>query len=172
MRQDVAATTRTLRDWGQERRYEHRLKGFNYRMDGIQGAILSVKLRHLEGWTDARRALAAAYSERLAGTAATPPRERPGVRHVYHIYAVRLPNRDRWRSWLSESGIQTGVHYPVPLHLQPAYVDLGYRTGDFPVAEGVSREVLSLPMFPEMTDADVADVTGVLRAGLPLHARA
>jgi dTDP-4-amino-4,6-dideoxygalactose transaminase len=167
-----ADAMRLRRSWGERVRYEHSVRGFNYRMDGIQGAILSVKLRHLEAWTDARRAVALAYTERLAGTAASPPRERAGVRHVYHIYAVRLADRDRWRSWLAESGIHTGVHYPVPLHLQPAYSDLGYRAGDFPVAEGVSREVLSLPMFPEMTDAQVAEVTGVLRAGLPAHVRA
>lgn len=162
-----ADTMRLLRSWGEKTRYEHSIRGFNYRMDGIQGAVLGVKLRHLERWTEARRRLAATYRRLLAGTAARTPRERPGVRHVYHVYAVRLPQRDGWRARLHEMGIQTGVHYPVPMHLQPAYRDLGYKAGDFPVAEGVAREVLSLPLFPEMTDAQVEEVSGVIRAGLP-----
>lgn len=162
-----ADTMRLLRSWGEKTRYEHSIRGFNYRMDGIQGAVLGVKLRHLERWTKARRRLAATYGRLLAGTAARTPRERPGVRHVYHVYAVRLPQRDAWRARLQEMGIQTGVHYPVPVHLQPAYRDLGYKAGDFPVAEAVAREVLSLPLFPEMTDAQVEEVSGVLRAGLP-----
>ena len=158
---------RLLRSWGEKTRYEHSIRGFNYRMDGIQGAVLGVKLRHLERWTEARRRLAATYGRLLAGTAARTPRERPGVRHVYHVYAVRLPQRDAWRARLLEMGIQTGVHYPVPVHLQPAYRDLGYEAGDFPVAEAVAREVLSLPLFPEMTDAQLEEVCGVLRSGLP-----
>ena len=162
-----AETMRLLRSWGEKTRYEHLVRGFNYRMDGIQGAILGVKLRHLERWTEARRRLAALYGGLLADTAARTPRERPGVRHVYHVYAVRLLRRDEWRARLHEMGVQTGVHYPVPLHLQPAYRDLGYKAGDFPVAEAVAREVLSLPLFPEMTDAQVEEVSGVLRAGLP-----
>jgi len=92
-----AGTLRLLRSWGEKTRYEHSVRGFNYRMDGIQGAVLGVKLRHLERWTEARRRLAAAYARLLAGTAARTPRERPGVRHVYHVYAVRLPQRDGWR---------------------------------------------------------------------------
>jgi dTDP-4-amino-4,6-dideoxygalactose transaminase len=89
------------------------------------------------------------------------------VRHVYHVFAVRLPQRDAWRARLHELGIQTGVHYPVPVHLQPAYRDLGYEAGDFPVAEAVACEVLSLPLFPEMTDTQLEEVSGALRAGLP-----
>ena len=160
-----ADTMRLLRSWGERVRYEHSIRAFNYRMDGIQGAVLGVKLKYLESWTEARRRLAATYGERLAGTPAQTPKERPGVRHVYHVYAVRLEQRDRWRARLSEAGIQTGVHYPVPLHLQPAYRDLGYGVGDFPVAEAVARDVLSLPFFPEMTPQQVDEVTGILRAG-------
>jgi dTDP-4-amino-4,6-dideoxygalactose transaminase len=162
-----ADTMRLLRSWGERTRYEHSIRAFNYRMDGIQGAVLSVKLKHLESWTEGRRALAKAYGELLAGTPAQPPKARPDARHVYHVYAVRLEQRDRWRARLTEMGIQTGVHYPVPLHLQPAYRDLGYGVGDFPVAEAVAREVLSLPFFPEMTDQQLEEVTGALRAGLP-----
>jgi dTDP-4-amino-4,6-dideoxygalactose transaminase len=162
-----ADTMRLLRSWGERTRYEHAIRGFNYRMDGIQGAVLGVKLKHLDRWNDARRRLAAAYTERLAGLDVRTPEERPGSRHVYHLYVVRLARRDRWRARLTELGIQSGVHYPVPVHLQPAYRDLGYRAGDFPVAESAATEVLSLPMFPEMTEQQVEEVAGALRAGLP-----
>ena len=164
---DYAETMRLLRAWGERTRYEHAIRGFNYRMDGIQGAVLAVKLKHLERWTDARRGHAAAYRRLLADTPAVVPRERPGARHVYHVYAVRLPHRDAWRAQLAEMQIQTGVHYPIPVHLQSAYRDLGYHAGDFPVAEAVAGDILSLPLFPEMTAAQVETVAGVLRAGLP-----
>ena len=160
-----AAKIRLLRAWGEETRYEHKFRGFNYRMDGIQGAILGVKLRHLEGWTEARRSRAAEYGRHLQGTAVQTLKERPGCRHVYHLYVVRLAQRDAWRARLAESGVQTGVHYPIPVHLQPAYRDLGYNRGDFPVSEHVADEVLSLPMFPELTNAQVEEVASFLRAG-------
>ncbi len=160
----MAKTMRLLRSWGEERRYEHTLKGYNYRMDGIQGAILRVKLRHLDAWTEARRARAADYARAFAGTGIGIPIEADGCRHVYHVYAIRVRNRDAMRAHLQERGIQTGVHYPIPIHLQPAYRDLGYAAGDFPVAETVAREVLSLPMFPEMTSAQVAEVAEAVLA--------
>jgi dTDP-4-amino-4,6-dideoxygalactose transaminase len=160
----MAKTMRLLRSWGEERRYEHKLKGFNYRMDGVQGAILRVKLRHLEAWTEARRARAADYARAFAGTGIAIPTEAEGCRHVYHVYAVRLRNRDATRAHLQERGIQTGVHYPIPIHLQPAYRDLGYAEGAFPVTEKIAREVLSLPMFPEMTSAQVAEVAEAVLA--------
>ena len=159
---------RLLRSWGEETRGVHAIRGFNYRMDGVQGAVLGVKLKHLERWTEQRRRLAAGYERLLSGTVAKTPAEHPGGRHVYHVYAVRLPQRDAWRAHLLQKGIQTGIHYPVPVHLQPAYRDLGFSAGDFPVAEGVAGEVLSLPLFPEMTDAQKEDVCHVLRAGLPI----
>jgi dTDP-4-amino-4,6-dideoxygalactose transaminase len=163
----LATRIRLLRSWGEEVRYEHKFKAFNYRMDGVQGAVLGVKLRHLETWTEARRANAAEYARQLAGTSAVLPVQRAGCRHVYHVYVVRLAQRDAWRAALGEAGVQTGVHYPIPVHLQPAYQDLGYRAGDFPVAERVAGEVLSLPMFPELTVAQIATVADLLRAGLP-----
>jgi dTDP-4-amino-4,6-dideoxygalactose transaminase len=163
----MARTMRLLRAWGEEVRYEHTLKAFNYRMDGVQGAVLGVKLRHLEAWTEARRRNAADYGRHLADGPATAPVERPGSRHVYHVYVVRLPHRDMWRARLAEAGVQTGVHYPIPVHLQPAYRDLGYRAGDFPVAERVAGEVLSLPMFPELTAQQIGTVAGLLREGVP-----
>jgi len=158
LRADVAATCRTLRDWGQEKKYEHRLKGFNYRMDGIQGAILRVKLRYLEAWTERRRQVAEWYAAALDTESVRLPKARPGCRHVYHVYVVRTDDRDRLRDVLGKRGIQTGVHYPIPVHLQPAHADLGYHAGDFPVAEQVAREVLSLPIFPEMTREQVQTV--------------
>jgi dTDP-4-amino-4,6-dideoxygalactose transaminase len=160
---EVARTARLLRSWGEARRYEHTLKGFNYRMDGVQGAILRIKLRYLEAWTEARRARAADYGAALAGTGIRVPEEREGDRHVYHVFAVRLADRDGWRATLDAAGVQTGVHYPIPVHLQPAYQNLGGRPGDFPVAEAAAAEVLSLPIYPELTPAQVTYVAGVLR---------
>ena len=163
---DYANRARVMRSWGEERRYEHAVKGFNYRMDGIQGAVLRVKLRHLEGWTRARQSRAARYRAALAGSGAALPRERSGSTHVYHVFAVRVPRRDAWRAHLAEQGVQTGVHYPVPVHLQPAYADLGYGPGSFPNAEAVARDVLSLPLFPELTDAQVDRVGALFVAGM------
>jgi dTDP-4-amino-4,6-dideoxygalactose transaminase/acetyltransferase-like isoleucine patch superfamily enzyme len=144
-------TIRMFRDWGAESKYHHVLKGYNYRMEGIQGAILSVKLRHLETWTEARRGHAGRYNELLAGTGVEIPCEVAFNRHVYHIYAIRVPERDRFQIALTSRGVQSGIHYPVPVHLQPAYADLGYKAGDFPCSEAAASKVLSLPMFPEMT---------------------
>jgi dTDP-4-amino-4,6-dideoxygalactose transaminase len=163
----LARKVRLLRAWGEEVRYEHKYRAFNYRMDGVQGAVLGVKLRYLETWTEARRRHAGTYARALDGTPAAVPTERAGVRHVYHVYVVRLPERDRWRERLTSAGVQTGVHYPIPVHLQPAYRDLGYAAGAFPVSERAASEVLSLPMFPELTDAQIHTVAGLLRAGVP-----
>ena len=164
---EYAEAMRLLRSWGEKTRYEHRVKAFNYRMDGIQGAILGVKLKHLERWTEARRHHADAYRRLLAPAAVRTPRERPDARHVYHVYAVRLQHRDAWRRHLAGREIQTAVHYPIPIHLQPAYGDLGYVAGDFPVSESAAHEVLSLPLFPEMTSAQIEAVADALAAGLP-----
>jgi dTDP-4-amino-4,6-dideoxygalactose transaminase len=148
---DYARTIRMLRDWGAERKYHHVLKGYNYRMEGIQGAVLRVKLRHLEAWTEARRAVAARYDRLLAGSGVPTPHAMSYARHVYHIYAIRTPRRQAWQEALQAQGIQTGIHYPTPVHLLPAFADLGYSLGDFPHAERAANEVLSLPMFPELT---------------------
>ena len=159
----LARKIRLLRSWGEETRYEHKFKGFNYRMDGVQGAVLGVKLKHLEAWTDARRSRAAEYRRRLADTPAVGPVERPGSRHVYQQYVVRVGERDAWRAALADAGVQTAIHYPIPVHLQPAYRDLGYSRGDFPVAEQAAAEVLSLPMFPELTDEQIESIAHVFR---------
>ncbi|MBW4054706.1 MAG: DegT/DnrJ/EryC1/StrS family aminotransferase [Proteobacteria bacterium] len=142
---------RMLRDWGAESKYRHVLKGYNYRMEGMQGAILRVKLRHLEAWTESRRSHARRYDELLAESGVKIPCEMPFNRHVYHIYAVRVPERDAFQKALLSHGVQTGIHYPIPVHLQPAFADLGYKAGDFPHTEAAAEEVLSLPMFAELT---------------------
>ena len=166
-----AETLRLLRSWGETTHYVHMLKGFNYRMDAIQGAILGVKLKHLERWTEARRSRARVYAHALAGADVVLPSERSDSRHVYHVYAVRVTSRDARRAELAARGIHTGVHYPIPVHLQPAFRDLGYQPGDFPVSEAVAAEVLSLPMFPELTDAEIETVVGALRGTAAACAR-
>ncbi len=160
----LAQKLRMLRDWGQREKYRHDIKGFNARMEGLQGAILRVKLRHLERWTEARRALAARYDMRLAGGSIRAPWVRPGARHVYHLYTIRHARRDAIREALAAHGIATGLHYPIPAHLQPAWTDLGYRAGDFPEAERAAAEVLSLPLYPEMTMEQVDEVAAAARA--------
>jgi dTDP-4-amino-4,6-dideoxygalactose transaminase len=153
-----AKTVRMLRDWGQDRKYHHVLRGFNYRMEGLQGAILRVKLRHLEQWTERRRALAKAYNQSLAEYDVERPAEMPWARHVYHLYTLRSNDRDGLQKTLLEEGIQTAVHYAEPVHVQPAYSDLGYARGAFPEAEQAAGEVLSLPMYPEITDEQIQQV--------------
>jgi dTDP-4-amino-4,6-dideoxygalactose transaminase/acetyltransferase-like isoleucine patch superfamily enzyme len=161
---EAASAIRMLRDWGQDRKYHHVRRGFNYRMDAFQGAILRVKLSRLEAWTEARRARAARYGELLAGTAVATPAESPGTRAVYHVYAVRTPRRDELQRELRAAGIETGIHYPVPVHLQPAYADLGYGPGDFPESERAAAEVLSLPLYPEMTSEQQSIVAEAVRS--------
>ena len=159
---DYAHTVGMLRDWGQETKYHHVLKGYNYRMDGVQGAILRVKLRYLDAWTEARRTHAALYNELLVNSPVKLPMEMPYSHHVYHVYAVRLSQRDHLQKKLNEQGIQTGIHYPIPVHLQAAYADLGYSAGDFPHSEAASNEVLSLPMYAELSKEQVEQVGAAL----------
>ncbi|MDC7745576.1 DegT/DnrJ/EryC1/StrS family aminotransferase [Rhizobium binxianense] len=160
---EEAKTMRMLRDWGQEQRYHHLLKGFNYRMDAIQGAILRVKLRHLEAWTEARRDHARRYSSLLGGSPHLKiPVEVVDRRHVYHVYAVRSRDRDGLQRALSAEGVSSGMHYPIPVHLQKAHADLGYHVGDFPVSEAAASEVLSLPIYPEMPVQHVDQVATAL----------
>jgi dTDP-4-amino-4,6-dideoxygalactose transaminase len=156
-------TMRMLRDWGQEKKYYHVLKGFNYRMEGFQGAILRVKLRHLAAWTEARQLRAAAYDRLLAGNEVVEaPRPPANGKHVYHIYAVRTADRATLMRTLQSHGIGTGIHYPIPVHLQEAHADLGYRKGDFPESERAADQVLSLPMFPELALTDVEVVAAAI----------
>ncbi|HWQ96424.1 MAG TPA: DegT/DnrJ/EryC1/StrS family aminotransferase [Candidatus Methylomirabilis sp.] len=149
---EYARTIRMLRDWGQEQKYHHILRGYNYRMEGFQGAILRVKLRYLDKWTELRRKHALRYNELLSQTGVHIPEEKSYARHVYHVYAIRVQQRDDLQKILHTMGIQTGIHYPVPVHLQPAYTELGYKSGDFPISERAAAEELSLPMYPELTE--------------------
>ena len=149
--ESVAEQVRAMRNCGQREKYLHELPPFNHRMDTLQAAILRVKLRYLEGWIEARRRNAALYTELLAGTDVVTPVEVPGATHVYHLYVVRVPQRDALQAHLREQGIGAAIHYPVPIHLQPFYSGYGFRKGQFPVTERVCDEVLSLPMFPELT---------------------
>jgi len=160
---EYARTIRMLRDWGQDRKYHHVLKGFNYRMEGFQGAILRVKLRHLERWTEARRAVVNLYNQHLADSGVETPTEMPWARHVYHVYTLRADDRDGLQASLQADGIQTGIHYPVPAHLQPAYADLGYGRGAFPHSETAANQVLSLPLYPELSSQAVAEVAGAVK---------
>jgi len=159
---EMAATVRQLRDWGQAGRYNHVRHGFNYRMDGIQGALLDVKLKHLPRWTERRREVAAFYDRSLSRSGLGMPAKPSNLEHAYHVYAVRSPERDQLQEGLKDAGIMTGLHYPRPVHLQPAYIDLGYKPGDFPVSEQLAAEMLSLPIYPELTDQQLQRICDVL----------
>ena len=148
----LAGLMRSLSDHGSRQKHYHFAEGWNYRLDGIQAAVLDVKLSHLDDWTEARRSRAARYHAAFEGTAVRPVAVMPGRRHVYHLYVVRVADRDGLGDALREKGIASGIHYPVPLHLQEAYAHLGKGGGSFPVAEKVISEIISLPMFPELTD--------------------
>ena len=160
---ELAQRTRMLRDHGQSSKYTHDVIGMNCRMDGIQGAVLSVKLRHLDDWNEARMRHAAAYARLLsdAGVAGLPACA-PYARHVYHIYGVRVAQRERAMAELKEAGVGCGIHYPVPVPLQKAYGGNGFSVGAFPVSERCARETLSLPMYAELSDEQIAHVTQAL----------
>jgi dTDP-4-amino-4,6-dideoxygalactose transaminase len=158
----IAQRLRHLRDHAQIEKYRHEELGFNYRMDEMQGAILRVKLRYLEDWNAARSKIAKYYINKLSKMPIVLPCESSDRRHVWHLFVVRSPDRDKLRSELLNAFIGTGLHYPIPLHLQPAYNHLGYRHGDFPVAEKVASECLSLPMFPELEKTETDRVCDVL----------
>jgi dTDP-4-amino-4,6-dideoxygalactose transaminase len=163
----IGARVRALRNYGSEVKYHHPETGFNSRLDTLQAVVLGAKLKRLAGWNDARRAAARRYDELLAGLpAVTPPRTRPGNEHVFHLYVVRVPNRDEVVRKLNADGIGAQIHYPVPIHLQGAFRHLGQGPGSFPVAEQAAREILSLPMYPEITADQQARVVDSLRRAL------
>lgn len=157
-----ADAVRKLRDWGQGERYRHDLKGFNYRMDGIQGAVLNVKMRHIEDWIEVRRRHADHYHSLFVGGSIGTPKPPAHCRHVYHVYAVQVADRDTAHERLRHAGIASSFHYSLPVHLQPAYADLGYRKGDFPVSERLASRFLSLPIYPELAQESVERVAEVL----------
>lgn len=164
---DVAARMRMIRDHGSPAKYQHEVLGVNSRLDTLQAVVLSAKLRRLAGWNAARRAAAARYEELLSGCeAVVRPRTLDGNEHVWHLYTVRVPDRDDVLRKLQAAGIGAGIHYPVPIHLTSAFAGLGYRLGAFPVAERTARELLSLPLFPEITAAQQERVISVLTSAL------
>lgn len=169
---DVAGKLRMLRDYGQPEKYKHTTKGFNSRLDGLQAAVLRVKLRRLDAWNSARFEHAHDYLKRLSGCeritlpqiVVDPGSSSGAVSHVFHLFAVRVPDRDRVLGKLNEAGISAGIHYPIPVHLQEAFSDLGYRPGSFPNAERLAAEELSLPMYPELREEQIEWVCEHLRA--------
>ena len=169
-RADLARRISLLRDWGQESKYNHVVPGYNFRMDGIQGAVLNVKMDYLESWTEGRRTVATQYDTLLDELPFARPKAPPHCRHVYHVYAVTLPRRDEALKVLQEGGIGVGIHYPVPVHLQKAYANLGARAGDYPVTERLANEFLSLPIYPELRPDQVAEVVTQLRKAVLVDA--
>jgi dTDP-4-amino-4,6-dideoxygalactose transaminase len=159
----IAECARSLRSHGETQRYSHDAIGYNYRMDGFQGAILRIKLQRLGRWTARRQEIAALYRRELAGTRAVVPRDDARAESVYHLFVVYVENRDRVRTALEAQGVETAIHYPKPVHLQKAYAWLGYGPGSFPNAELACERALSLPLFPEMTDEQARYVAQALR---------
>jgi dTDP-4-amino-4,6-dideoxygalactose transaminase len=152
---EVAERLQMLRNYGQKEKYHHLFRGYNRRLDTLQAAILRVKLKYLERWNAARRWNAKLYRDFLEGTGVVTPAETPGVESVWHLYVVVSEHRDMLRERLVSRGISASIHYPVPIHLQPAYKDLGHKQGDFPVTEGLAQRILSLPMYPELTSEQI-----------------
>jgi dTDP-4-amino-4,6-dideoxygalactose transaminase len=164
---DLARQIRLISDHGRVGRYEHVVVGYGSRLDGLQAAVLSVKLRHLRDWTDARRRHAARYDALLADVGGVQPvRPRPDTVAVYHLYVIEVDphHRDPLRSWLDERGVDTGIHYPIPLHLQPAYTHLDYPEGAFPIAEAKAKRIISLPIFPELTEQQQDHIVATIRS--------
>lgn len=159
----LLARVRKLRDHGRTTKYEHDEIGFGERLDALHAAVLGVKLRHLDAWTEARRAHAELYNRLLANTDVVLPYEPPSVRHAYHLYVIRTPRRDAVLAHLNSRGVGAGVHYPLPLHRQPAYLKQGYGEFRLPITEKTSEEVLSLPMYPELNDEMLAQVVTSVR---------
>jgi dTDP-4-amino-4,6-dideoxygalactose transaminase len=160
---ELARRMTLLRDWGQESKYRHVVPGYNYRMDAIQGAVLKAKMGYIENWTEGRRSVAAHYDRLLGDSRCQSPAPPPDSRHVYHVYAIRVAHRDRVQEALHLASIGTSIHYPVPVHLQKAYADLGYVPGDLPVSEAVADQFLSLPIYPELRPHQVAGVVAELK---------
>ena len=158
----LATRFKQTRQHGETTRYHHEFVGGNFRMDAIQAAVLNVKLKWLEKWNERRRGIARFYTERFKGTDVRPPVEKAGVHHVYHQYVIRAPRRDALRDYLGKEGVGCNIFYPRSLHLQECFADLGYKKGDFAVAERACEEVLALPVFPELTDSQVERVADVV----------
>lgn len=153
---EIAEKLRLLRNCGEKQKYHHSIVGYNSRLDEIQAAVLRVKLRHLDEWNEKRRRHARLYNDLLSGVLGiSTPSEGSNAKHVYHLYVIRTRFRDELRSWLKRSSIVTGIHYPIPIHLQEPYKHLALNIGEFPVAERMANEIISLPMFPELTEDEI-----------------
>jgi dTDP-4-amino-4,6-dideoxygalactose transaminase len=159
---DLAAKCRMLRDHGQNAKYYHQIMGTNARLDEVQAAVLKVKLRHLDDWTEMRRNNAQIYREYLPSSVILPG-EMPWAKHVYHLFVIRTPERDSLKDWLQEKGIATGMHYPVPIHLQEAWRECGGEDIYLPVTEKITKEILSLPMYPELGEGEIQYICGCVR---------
>ncbi|WP_243373445.1 DegT/DnrJ/EryC1/StrS family aminotransferase [Geotalea sp. SG265] len=161
---ELAAKIKMLRDHGQSKKYSHAMIGVNSRMDGLQGAVLGVKLKYLDSWNDGRARNAGLYRRHLAGVdSVVLPEKLDYARHIYHIFAVRVQNREAFMDALKEQGIASGIHYPVPVHLQGAYKFMGKKRGSFPVAEKCADETVSLPMFPELKEEQIEHTADVIK---------
>jgi dTDP-4-amino-4,6-dideoxygalactose transaminase len=163
---ELAASLRILRDHGSLVRYQHEVLGVNARLDELQAAVLRVKLRYLEQWNAARHAHAGVYSEQLQGVVEAVPLVRPGASHVYYVYVVQVQERDQFRTLLEKEGIATGIHYPIPIHLQPACARYGYSRGALPVTEDVTEHIVSLPMYPELTAEQIQRVVNAVKSSI------
>jgi dTDP-4-amino-4,6-dideoxygalactose transaminase len=168
----LAEKVRMMRNYGQRAKYDHVFLAWNRRLDTMQAAVLRVKLPHLDAWNGARRKIASLYQELLGGTAVSLPYTRPDVEHVFHLYVIQVDGRDHVVSGLGARGIGAGIHYPVPIHLQEAYRARGFGAGTFPVTEEAAKRILSLPMYPEMTEPDVRRVADSVRELLSASTRA
>ncbi len=160
---DVAKRVELLRNYGQQEKYNHLIRGYNRRLDTLQAAVLRVKLKYVDEWNAARRQHADLYRRLLAGSAAAMPSEAEYATSVWHLYVIRVDQRDALREHLTSQGISTGIHYPIPIHLQPAYRDLGHKKGDFPVTEEYAQGILSLPMYPELLPSSIEFVAESIR---------
>lgn len=165
----IASRLEMLRNYGQKEKYKHLFLGYNRRLDTMQAAILRVKLKYLEKWNAARRWNAKLYQKHLEGSGVVIPGEAPGAESVWHLYVIRTEQRDALKDHLVSKGISASIHYPIPIHLQPAYQDLGYKRGDFPVTEAYADRILSLPMYAELTDNQIEYISGAIAVFLAAH---
>jgi dTDP-4-amino-4,6-dideoxygalactose transaminase len=161
---ELAQKLRMLRNYGEREKYHHQFIGFNSRLDEIQAAVLRVKLRHLDDWVDGRRKVAQKYTDHLGDLKNLElPVQRPDAKHSYYLYVIRTKKRELLRNWLRKEGILTGIHYPVPIHLEESYRFLNIPPGSFPISEKMADEILSLPMYPELTDGEISFVSDSIR---------
>jgi len=159
---DIAEKIRLLRNIGQKVKYFHEVKGYNSRLDTMQAAVLGVKLPHLDDWNASRRRAAATYADLLADLPLVTPTTVDYAEHIFHLYVIRVSDREALMEYLKKAGVATGLHYPIPIHLQPAYAELGYKPGDFPITEAYAETIVSLPIFPELDDEKVAYVANAI----------